>query len=94
MSPHPDDNTAMRHGAAIITARNLGLPLTGTCPECGRVFDLLDEDDAAELAYGHDCEPECAQCNGAGYIPAIGPDQPASGYVECDQCHATGESRQ
>lgn len=27
-----------------------------TCPECGRVFDLLDEDDAAEWYYGHDCE--------------------------------------
>lgn len=26
------------------------------CPECGRVFDLADEDDAAEWAYGHDCE--------------------------------------
>jgi hypothetical protein len=27
-----------------------------TCPECGRVFDPLDNDDADELAYGHDCE--------------------------------------
>ena len=26
------------------------------CEECGRIFDLLDEDDAAEYAYGHDCE--------------------------------------
>jgi hypothetical protein len=26
------------------------------CAECGRVFDLLDEDDAAEWSYGHDCE--------------------------------------
>jgi len=26
------------------------------CPECGRVFDLLDPDDAAEYHYGHDCE--------------------------------------
>lgn len=26
------------------------------CPECGRVFDLMDEDDAAEFYYGHDCE--------------------------------------
>lgn len=26
------------------------------CPECGRLFDLADEDDAAEWAYGHDCE--------------------------------------
>jgi endogenous inhibitor of DNA gyrase (YacG/DUF329 family) len=26
------------------------------CPECGRVFDLTDEDDANEWYYGHDCE--------------------------------------
>ena len=26
------------------------------CAECGRVFDLLDETDAQEWAYGHDCE--------------------------------------
>jgi hypothetical protein len=26
------------------------------CVECGRVFDLLDEVDAEELAGGHDCE--------------------------------------
>lgn len=28
------------------------------CCECHRVFDLLDEDDAAEWTYGHDCESE------------------------------------
>lgn len=27
-----------------------------TCSECGRVFDLLNETDAQEFAYGHDCE--------------------------------------
>jgi len=26
------------------------------CIECGRVFDLLNELDAEEWAYGHDCE--------------------------------------
>lgn len=26
------------------------------CPECERVFDLMDEDDAGEWYYGHDCE--------------------------------------
>lgn len=26
------------------------------CPECGRVFDLTDPDDAAEWGFGHDCE--------------------------------------
>lgn len=28
------------------------------CVECERVFDLTDEEDAAEWADGHDCEPE------------------------------------
>ena len=27
-----------------------------SCRECGRVFDLLDETDSQEWAYGHDCE--------------------------------------
>ena len=26
------------------------------CPECFRVFDMFDEVDADEWAYGHDCE--------------------------------------
>lgn len=26
------------------------------CVECGREFDMFDEIDAAEWAYGHDCE--------------------------------------
>lgn len=30
--------------------------MTVTCRECGRVFDLTSEDDAAEFHYGHDCE--------------------------------------
>ncbi len=30
--------------------------LLTTCVECGRVFDLLDETDSQEVAYGHDCE--------------------------------------
>jgi hypothetical protein len=30
--------------------------LTATCKECGRVFDLFDETDAEEWAFGHDCE--------------------------------------
>jgi hypothetical protein len=28
------------------------------CPECKRVFNLLDEEDAAEYYEGHDCEEE------------------------------------
>jgi len=26
------------------------------CDECGRVFDLLNDEDAAEWSAGHDCE--------------------------------------
>lgn len=32
--------------------------MSAQCVECGRVFDLLDETDAEEWAYGHDCEGE------------------------------------
>ena len=28
------------------------------CEECGRVFDMLDEDESQEWFYGHDCEGE------------------------------------
>jgi hypothetical protein len=31
---------------------------TARCVECGRVFHLLDEDEANEWFYGHDCEDE------------------------------------
>lgn len=32
--------------------------MNAQCVECGRVFDLLDEIDSEEWAYGHDCEGE------------------------------------
>ena len=32
--------------------------MTVTCPECDRVFDLTDPEDADEFYYGHDCEAE------------------------------------
>ena len=28
------------------------------CPECNRVFDLMDEIDSEEWSFGHDCEVE------------------------------------
>lgn len=34
------------------------IPTKAQCYECERVFDLLDEDDAGEWYYGHDCESE------------------------------------
>ena len=33
-----------------------GNQMNGTCIECGRVFDLLNEKDLEEVKYGHDCE--------------------------------------
>lgn len=32
--------------------------MNAKCQECGRVFNLLDETEAEEYAYGHDCEGE------------------------------------
>lgn len=26
------------------------------CPECGRVFDISDDEQATEFYFGHDCE--------------------------------------
>jgi hypothetical protein len=39
------------------TQAQLDAEQLATCPECGRTFDLTDDDDAAEWNYGHDCEP-------------------------------------
>jgi hypothetical protein len=36
----------------------LDVPSKVKCLECGRVFDLLDEDDVGEWYYGHDCESD------------------------------------
>jgi hypothetical protein len=36
-----------------IDIRRQRLPV---CVECSRVFDLMDEEDAQEWFYGHDCE--------------------------------------
>jgi len=32
------------------------IPTKAKCPECWRVFDLTDGQDADEWFYGHDCE--------------------------------------
>lgn len=47
--PFPDPPTRR-------VAWDLNYSFTVRCPECGRRFDLLNKVDAAELAYGHDCE--------------------------------------
>ena len=36
----------------------MGVVMVEQCPECERVFDLTDEDDASEWYYGHDCEEQ------------------------------------
>ena len=38
-------------GAGLLT-----LTSCAKCRECGRTFDLTNDDDAEEWAYGHDCE--------------------------------------
>jgi hypothetical protein len=65
---------------------------TMTCPECGRVFDPLNEKDADEIVHGHDCEAE----REPGYdgpegdfladywFNAGGPDEPGSWEPEDD----------
>lgn len=42
-----------RHPGVLACPPNLS---RSTCRECGRVFDLTDENDAAEWTGGHDCE--------------------------------------
>ena len=32
------------------------VPSKPTCPDCERVFDMTNEEDANEYYYGHDCE--------------------------------------
>lgn len=32
--------------------------MNARCEECGRVFDLTEEEQAGEWFYGHDCEGE------------------------------------
>lgn len=32
--------------------------VTTICVECERIFDLLDDEDANECHYGHDCEEQ------------------------------------
>jgi len=34
------------------------IAVTERCLECLRVFDLMNEKDANEFHYGHDCEPK------------------------------------
>ncbi len=46
---------SMEEGLAI-DRRNAAIYAKGQCPECDRVFDLVDETDAEEWAFGHDCE--------------------------------------
>ena len=45
--------------ARLLHKHNNAPRLTPTrCTECGRVFDLANETDAAEWAFGHDCETQ------------------------------------
>jgi hypothetical protein len=58
----PADNRDVIECDRSSSERTKKMTITGafyrTCPECERSFDLLDEVDAEEYAYGHDCEVE------------------------------------
>lgn len=42
---------------ADTTATNrIPMSMRRKCDECGRIFNLMDEDDSNEWWYGHDCE--------------------------------------
>lgn len=43
-------------GTRALAPHPLARAIRPTCRECGRTFNLADETDAAEWAYGHDCE--------------------------------------
>ena len=45
-----------REGATVLTDADGRRWPFQECVECGRVFNLLLENDADEWAYGHDCE--------------------------------------
>jgi hypothetical protein len=45
-----NNNNGNNNGAGVFVRTR------AKCQECGRVFDLMDEDDAGEWFYGHDCE--------------------------------------
>lgn len=49
-------DAAIKSGRLEIIDLRPPAPMTSKCGECGRVFDLLDETDAEELTWGHDCE--------------------------------------
>lgn len=44
------------HKAQRVRSKGMEVPMKARCIECGRVFDLTKESDAAEWHYGHDCE--------------------------------------
>ena len=75
--------------ARLLHKHNNSPRLTPTrCTECGRVFDLANETDAAEWALGHDCETqptkEVRWCDqGCGYKL---PDEYKLDETTCGAC--------
>lgn len=55
------------------------------CVECDREFDLLDEDEANEWTYGHDCEadgPQDDEWINRAYMAQAGPNPAREGYYD------------
>jgi hypothetical protein len=72
------------------------MSFTAKCPECDRVFDMLDETDAAEWSTGHDCEPPSPTAGFGGYQvgfgtidSAAGPRQGAAKSENADHLYGT-----
>jgi hypothetical protein len=39
----------------MINSRDVAMAMIIICPNCNRVFDMLDEEQSQEWTYGHDC---------------------------------------
>lgn len=51
-----NDNYTKQVMALIDDIARVPKAMRRKCDECGRIFNLLDEDDSNEWMYGHDCE--------------------------------------
>jgi len=46
----------IKRRAELVRPGVVSIHTTTTCVECGRVFDIFNERDSEEWAFGHDCE--------------------------------------
>ena len=77
-----------------------GIHTKGVCRECERVFDLTDEDEAAEFFGGHDCERDaffgghdseygrCDFCDEPYLLGADDHNMETGNHYECEEKNA------